>query len=167
MQYTRSVVQHPKASSPVVARNMSLHPRRDTGPEMAVRRLLHAAGERYRVVHKVPGAPRRTIDIAFTRARLAVFIDGCFWHGCPTHGQLPASNREWWAEKLANNRTRDADTTMLLVDAGWEVLRFWAHEPAHDVVGSIRHELGRRRRSTGPEDVPGGGPPDRSTSSGR
>jgi DNA mismatch endonuclease, patch repair protein len=135
----------PVATSSVVSRNMSIHPRRDTGPELAVRRLLHAAGERYRVVHKVPGAPRRTIDIAFTRVRLAVFIDGCYWHGCPEHGQIPASNRDWWIAKLARNQARDADTTRLLREAGWAVLRCWEHEPPSAVVESVRAELDRLR----------------------
>lgn len=135
----------PVASSVVVSRNMSIHPRRDTGPELAVRRLLHAAGERYRVCHKVPGAPRRTIDIAFTRARLAVFIDGCYWHGCPEHGLIPKANRDWWIAKIEKNRTRDADTTRMLRDAGWEVLRCWEHEPPVAVAGSVRAALSRLR----------------------
>lgn len=133
------------ASSPTVSRNMSVHPRRDTGPELAVRRLLHSAGERYRVCHKVPGAPRRTIDIAFTRAKLAVFIDGCYWHGCPQHGQIPASNREWWVMKIETNRARDADTNRLLQKMGWVVLRCWEHEAAVDVFESIRVILAVQR----------------------
>ena len=81
--------------------------RRNTVPELAVRRLLHAAGLRYRVVYPVPGQRRRTIDIAFTRPRLAVFIDGCFWHGCRAHGSQPRANSEWWRHKIAANQARD------------------------------------------------------------
>jgi DNA mismatch endonuclease, patch repair protein len=104
---------------------------------MAVRRLLHARGLRYRVCTKVPGAARRTIDIAFTKAKIAVFVDGCFWHGCPEHGLVPAANRDWWTEKLERNRVRDAETTALLEASGWTVLRFWEHLPAEDVVADI------------------------------
>jgi DNA mismatch endonuclease, patch repair protein len=129
---------------------MSVHPRRDTGPEMAVRRLLHAQGLRYRVCVKVPGAPRRTIDIAFARARLAVFIDGCFWHGCPDHAQVPSANRDWWITKIDKNRTRDADTTQLLESAGWTVLRAWEHDAPATVAELIRTIVADRRRTTTP-----------------
>nr|WP_198955233.1 very short patch repair endonuclease [Kineosporia sp. R_H_3] len=124
---------------------MSVHPRKDTGPELAVRRALHAAGERYRVFVKVPTAPRRTIDIAFTRAKVAVFIDGCFWHGCPDHGEVPASNTDWWIAKIHRNRVRDADTRQILEDAGWVVLRFWEHEAPEQVVLRIRDQVRARR----------------------
>lgn len=120
---------------------MSIHPRRDTGPELAVRRLLHARGLRYRVCLKVPGAPRRTIDIAFTRAKLAVFIDGCFWHGCPAHGETPTSNRQWWIDKIEHNQARDVETTGLLRDAGWTALRIWEHTSPEDAVELIRDAL--------------------------
>ena len=109
---------------------MSQLRRRDNEAELAVRRLLHAAGYSYRVAYPVPGMPRRTIDIAFTRAKVAVFIDGCFWHGCPEHGTKPTSNAEWWATKLAANVARDLDTTQWLESQGWTVLRFWEHEDA-------------------------------------
>jgi DNA mismatch endonuclease (patch repair protein) len=120
---------------------MSVHPRRDTGPELSVRKRLHAAGERYRVCWKIPGCPRRTIDIAFTRLKVAIFIDGCFWHGCPEHGETPASNTTWWVEKIQKNRARDEDTTRRLEDQGWRVLRFWEHENPASVVARIRATL--------------------------
>ena len=116
---------------------MSAVRKRDNGPEMAVRRLLHASGLRYRVAWPVPGQRRRTIDIAFTKVRLAVFIDGCFWHGCPLHGTSPKANAAWWAEKIATNRARDADVTGQLQDLGWAVLRFWEHEDPEEVVSRI------------------------------
>jgi DNA mismatch endonuclease (patch repair protein) len=81
-------------SSVQVSERMSKHPRRDTGPELELRRLLHTAGLRYRVQYPVPGWKRRTIDIAFTRRKVAVFINGCFWHGCTKHRGVPASNRD-------------------------------------------------------------------------
>ena len=115
--------------------------KRDNGPEMAVRRLLHAAGLRYRVAWPIPGQRRRTIDIAFTRARLAVFVDGCFWHGCPLHATLPKANAAWWVDKISTNRARDADVTSQLEDMGWTVLRFWEHETPEDVVSTIVERL--------------------------
>lgn len=111
--------------------------RRDTAPELAVRRELHRRGLRYRVDYPLPMAPRRRTDIAFTRLKVAVFIDGCFWHGCPTHGTSPARNSDYWGPKLDRNRARDVETTRLLADAGWLVLRYWEHEPARDVADSI------------------------------
>ena len=95
---------------------------------MLLRRQLHAMGLRYRVKYPVPGFHRRSIDIAFPRARLAVFVDGCFWHGCPTHVTWPKTNPEWWATKIENNRQRDADTNALLAATGWTPLRLWEHE---------------------------------------
>lgn len=108
---------------------------------MAIRRLLHAAGLRYRVCLKVPGAPRRSIDIAFTRVKLAVFIDGCFWHGCPDHGEEPAANRQWWLNKIEGNRSRDVETTALLEAAGWTVVRIWEHEAAKDAFALVVRAL--------------------------
>lgn len=111
--------------------------RRDNGPELALRRRLHAAGLRYRVAWPVPGQRRRTIDIAFTRLRLAVYVDGCFWHGCPLHATFPRSNADWWQRKLAANRARDADVTAQLEALGWTVLRVWEHEDPDEVAASI------------------------------
>jgi len=96
-------------SSLQVSAQMARHPRKDTGPELTLRRLLFARGLRYRVQFRVPGMARRTIDIAFPGKKVAVFLDGCFWHGCPEHGMLPHSNREWWRRKLDGNRRRDLE----------------------------------------------------------
>ncbi|WP_354670765.1 very short patch repair endonuclease [Streptomyces flavofungini] len=122
---------------------MSLQGSRDTAPEIAVRRLLHAAGLRYRVNVPVPGIPRRTIDIAFGKAKIAVFMDGCFWHGCPDHATNPKANAEWWRTKLDKNMTRDRDTSRHLEAEGWIVLRFWEHERPEDVAAAVvraRHD---------------------------
>lgn len=135
------VPPHPGASSPQVSARMSVAARRDTAPEMALRRALHAAGLRFRVVHPVPGNHRRSIDIAFTRARLAVFVDGCFWHGCPEHGTQPRANSEWWTTKLATNQARDTDTDRLLAEAGWRVVRIWEHEPVEVGLERVRAAL--------------------------
>lgn len=116
---------------------MSTVRRRDNGPETAVRRRLHAMGLRYRVAWPLPGQRRRTIDIAFTRAKVAVYIDGCFWHGCPLHGTVPRSNRSWWETKLAANRARDTSATAQLQQLGWTVLRFWEHESPDSVAERV------------------------------
>jgi len=118
----------PRPLSAQVSAQMARHPRKDTGPELALRRLLFARGLRYRLQMRVPGVARRTIDIAFPGRKVAVFLDGCFWHGCPDHGMLPRNNLEWWRDKLDSNRRRDAETAEHLVALGWEVMRFWAHE---------------------------------------
>ena len=112
---------------------MSKAKRRDTAPELALRRELHQRGLRYRVDHPLPGLRRRRADIYFSKARVAVFIDGCFWHGCPVHSTTPKANRQWWIDKVAANRARDRNTDDHLEQLGWLVLRFWEHD---DVVAS-------------------------------
>ena len=126
---------------------MSQQARKDTDPELRLRQALHALGLRYRLHVRVPGRPRRTIDVAFTRIRFAVFIDGCFWHGCPQHATAPKSNADWWATKLEANRTRDADVTAHLEAQGWTVMRFWEHENPADAVARITSQLARSQSS--------------------
>ncbi|MBZ3901035.1 very short patch repair endonuclease [Streptomyces griseiscabiei] len=143
-------VVHP--SSPDVSVRMSRQTNRDTGIELAVRRLLHASGYRYRIHYPVPGMRRRKIDIAFTGARLAVLIDGCFWHGCPEHATSPKANAEWWRRKLDRNIERDKETNAQLLAEGWTFLRFWEHESPdavmHQVAAAVDREkaCGRKRR---------------------
>lgn len=108
---------------------------------MALRSALHRRGLRFRVHHAALPGTRRTIDIAFTRLRLAVFCDGCFWHGCPLHATTPKTNRGWWMHKTAANRARDLDTDERLVDNGWTVLRIWEHVPMDDAVVSVLARL--------------------------
>lgn len=125
--------------APALAAKMSALARRDTAPEISLRRALHRRGLRFRVQFPVPGHARRRIDIAFTRARLAVYVDGCFWHGCPAHYREPQTNREWWRWKVDRNRDRDSSTNAQLESSGWEVLRFWEHvdpEEAADAVAA-------------------------------
>ena len=131
------MAERPVPSSAAVSARMSRHPRRDTTPELALRHLLHAAGYRYRVCLAVPGMPRRTIDIAFTRMKIAVFIDGCFWHGCPDHRTVPGANNEWWSAKLEGNRRRDEETTAHLEALGWTVLRFWEHTDPESALKAV------------------------------
>ncbi|HEY2062559.1 MAG TPA: very short patch repair endonuclease [Amycolatopsis sp.] len=130
------------ASTPAVRRSMQGNRSRDTSPELAVRRLVHAAGLRYRVDVRPVAALRRRADLVFTRAKVAVFVDGCFWHGCEEHYTEPATHRPYWAEKIGANRARDEDTTERLRAAGWAVLRVWEHEApdaaAARVVAAVR-----------------------------
>ncbi|MEV0484838.1 very short patch repair endonuclease [Streptomyces sp. NPDC050508] len=131
---------------------MSRQPSKDTGAELAVRRLLHAAGLRYRVEYPVPGMARRRIDVAFTRAKVAILIDGCFWHGCPEHATRPKANAEWWRKKLDRNMARDRETTEHLIAQGWTVLRFWEHETpdtvAARVVATVEQRLMEQTRGS-------------------
>jgi DNA mismatch endonuclease (patch repair protein) len=132
------------------ARNMRANKRRDTAPEQAVRRLLHASGARYRVDFpiRIAGALIRP-DIVFPRLGIAIFIDGCFWHACPLHGQTPASNASYWVPKLRENMERDNRQTRLLKGEGWRVLRYWQHEHPQDVVRAIIKEREDRALALG------------------
>jgi DNA mismatch endonuclease (patch repair protein) len=117
---------------------------RDTKPELEVRRRLHRLGLRYRVAIAPEPGLRRRADIVFTRARVVVFIDGCFWHGCPVHGRSTFNhNADYWPAKIAANSARDGDTDMRLREAGWIVMRFWEHEDAAEVVENIWHAVTR------------------------
>jgi DNA mismatch endonuclease (patch repair protein) len=133
------------ASSDAARITMRANKRRDTRPELLVRRLLHARGLRYRVDLRVVRESRTRADIAFTRQRIAVFIDGCFWHSCPDHLHLPKANADYWVAKLARNVERDAEVTVLLRSLGWTVLRFWEHVPAEDAVTEIIAAVELRR----------------------
>jgi DNA mismatch endonuclease (patch repair protein) len=120
---------------------MSRQRRRDTGPELAIRAILHRQGLRYRVDYPLPGLARRRADIVFTRYRIAVFIDGCFWHRCPEHATMPKVNADWWERKLATNVARDRETDDHLKSIGWTVCRVWEHEPAESAAASITRVL--------------------------
>lgn len=124
---------------------MRANRRRDTGPELAIRSLLHARGLRYRVDFAPWSNKRRRADVVFTRARLAVFVDGCFWHACPEHKSLPEAHRDYWESKLARNVERDRETTAMLEAEGWTVVRIWEHEPAEAAVERIIAALARAR----------------------
>jgi DNA mismatch endonuclease (patch repair protein) len=116
-------------------------PRHSTQPELALRRALHAAGLRFRVNRKdLPGQP----DLVLSRARLAIFVDGCFWHSCPEHGVLPKNNGEWWRAKLASNVERDRRKDRELEELGWTSLHFWEHQPV-DHVSSMVTEMWKAR----------------------
>jgi DNA mismatch endonuclease (patch repair protein) len=138
-----TMAKKPQASSPLVSRTMKKVRVRDTEEEMAVRRLLFARGLRYRVQYrpKSPNIGRSSIDIAFPRQRIAVFIDGCFWHGCPVHGAVPKANKKWWANKLMENRSSDSRVTTVLEGNGWTVLRFWTHESPESIATHIEEAV--------------------------
>lgn len=126
-----------KASSDGVRRSMQSNKGRDTKPELAIRRLLHARGLRYRVSSRPLPDVRRTADIVFTRLKVAVFVDGCFWHGCREHHTVAATNAEYWADKVRRNRERDQETDQLLRDAGWLPVRIWEHEDPTSAASQI------------------------------
>jgi DNA mismatch endonuclease (patch repair protein) len=114
--------------------------RRDTAPEIALRSELHRLGLRFRVDRSPLPGGRRRADIVFGPARVAVYVHGCFWHGCPEHATWPKANAEWWREKIEANRRRDADTDARLHDAGWLALRVWEHEdpaPAAERIATV------------------------------
>lgn len=127
----------PWASSAAVRATMQGNRRRDTKPEMAVRRAVHALGLRYRVDARPLTSLNRRADLVFTRAKVAVFIDGCYWHGCPEHGTTARTNADYWGPKIQRNRDRDADTDDRLTEAGWGVLRAWEHEDPLSVAQRI------------------------------
>ena len=118
---------------------------RDTLPELAVRSAAHRLGLRFLVsAHPVPKL-RRTADLVFRRERLAVFVDGCFWHGCPEHATTPTANRDFWRTKLDRNRARDRETDDALAEAGWAVIRIWEHEEPEEAAVRIQTRLGALR----------------------
>jgi DNA mismatch endonuclease (patch repair protein) len=120
---------------------------RDTKPELALRRAAHALGLRYRVSARPLPAVRRTADLVFTKAKIAVFLDGCFWHGCPEHHTKAATNAAYWAEKVKGNRERDAETDRLLSQAGWTVIRIWEHEDPAAAAKRLADTVKKARRT--------------------
>ena len=127
----------PEASSPSVRQRMQATPRRDTPCELALRSALHEKGLRYRVDWRVPGSRRRA-DVAFIGPKVAVFVDGCFWHGCPLHGTWPRSNAEWWRDKIESNVRRDRETDAHLKNLGWLIIRFWEHDDMTKAARQVR-----------------------------
>ncbi|MFC5949757.1 very short patch repair endonuclease [Pseudonocardia lutea] len=130
-------------------RRMQLQRRRETAPEMALRRELYRLGRRYRVhVRPIP-ALRRTCDIVFRGAQVAVEVHGCFWHGCPDHSRASKSNSEWWREKIDRNRRRDADTQSSLTEAGWALVVVWEHDDPAEAAQRINDLVLARRAERG------------------
>ena len=140
----------PAPSSVAAERRLVAQVTKDTGPELMLRRALHRAGLRYRVHLRAVTGSRREIDIAFPGAKVAIFVDGCFWHGCDEHPRSSKAHSAWWARKIAENRSRDADTDQRLLDDGWTVIRVWEHETpseaADRVARAVRARSGLRDR---------------------
>ncbi|MFJ4334539.1 MULTISPECIES: very short patch repair endonuclease [unclassified Streptomyces] len=139
----RRVGQPSWASSPATRASMQSNRPRDTKPEKALRSAAHALGLRFKVSTRPLPKVRRTADLVFTRVRLAVFLDGCYWHGCPEHHTLSATNTAYWTDKLETNRRRDRQTDQWLREAGWEVLRVWEHEDPTTAALRVREVYDR------------------------
>ncbi|WP_438018616.1 very short patch repair endonuclease [Sorangium sp. So ce315] len=118
---------------------------KNTSAELALRRELYARGLRYRIHVPVLTKPRRIADIAFGGPRVAVFVDGCFWHGCPQHATWPKKNAEFWRTKILANQERDRDTDARLRADAWEVVRVWAHEIPYEAASRIAQLVSSRR----------------------
>ncbi|MEU8625923.1 very short patch repair endonuclease [Streptomyces sp. NPDC048669] len=134
------------ASSPGSRKSMRANRGRDTKPELRLRSLLHRSGLRFRVSTRPLPSLRRTADVVFTKAKVAVFVDGCYWHGCPEHRSVPAKNRDFWLEKFERNKARDLETTRLLEQSGWKVLRIWEHVPAQAAARLVIETVAEARR---------------------
>lgn len=132
----------PIPTSPAVTTIMKRNRSTDTRPEVLLRSRLHALGYRFRKNLRIKlqsGAVRP--DVVFTRQRLAIFIDGCFWHACPEHGTQPQANNSYWSTKLRGNVDRDGRVDVSLKSAGWTVIRVWEHEPPDEAIVRIIHRL--------------------------
>lgn len=138
-----SVMPQPTTDDATSAR-MSSQASRNTAPEVSIRSLLHRRGLRFRVHRRPLPALRREADIVFGRAKVAVFVDGCFWHACPQHGTWPKRNADFWRSKIEGNSERDRNTDASLSEAGWLSVRVWEHEPTADAVERIERIVRRR-----------------------
>jgi DNA mismatch endonuclease (patch repair protein) len=126
--------KRPPSISVAKSEQMRAMPRASTKSEIALRKILHSRGLRYRIqLHELPGTP----DIVFTKAKIAVFVDGCFWHNCGIHRVAPKHNREWWLAKLAANADRDRRKDEQLVAMGWMPIHIWEHEKAEDSADTV------------------------------
>ena len=136
----------PPASTADARRRMQANRGQDTRPERELRTELHRRGLRFRLQRPIVSGVRRKVDIVFPSARVAVFVDGCFWHGCPRHGTSPKSNAAFWTEKIEANQIRDEDTNLRLAADGWKVIRVWEHEDPATAAKRIHRSVEARRR---------------------
>jgi DNA mismatch endonuclease (patch repair protein) len=149
-----NVVPYPYPASAHVTAIMRGNRSRDTRPEIQLRALLHRDGYRYRVNLPITvGGATVRVDIAFTKARLAVFVDGCFWHACPSHGRIPKANSGYWPFKLARNHARDTANRRSLESDGWRVVRIWEHVPPEQAADIVVQALSNRRLAPAGETV--------------
>lgn len=152
-----SRLPYPEPTSAAVSRRMRANRRAGTRPEEQLRSALHRRGLRFRKDLPIVTPTRRVRpDIVFTRARVAVFVDGCFWHRCPEHGAIPRANAAYWVRKLERNVVRDRAVDEALAAEGWTVLRIWEHEPVVAAVDRVRQALGRRMDSDAGRPATGG-----------
>ncbi len=147
LQASASSMPRPPPTSPEISRRMAKVRRKDTDAELALRREIHRIGLRYRVGFEVLKKPRRVADVAFPIKKVAVFIDGCFWHGCPSHASWPKRNAEFWRQKIDANRLRDLDTSERLRALGWTVLRFWSHESPAEAAMKVARTIAAASKS--------------------
>lgn len=133
------------ASSEAARRTMLGNRSRDTAPEVALRRLLHAQGLRYRIAARPLPSVRRTADLVFRPSKVAVFVDGCFWHRCPDHATYPKTNADYWEPKLERNVERDRETDRLLAESGWLSIRIWEHEDPDIAAQRVTRAVRSRR----------------------
>ncbi|MCD0453363.1 very short patch repair endonuclease [Actinocorallia sp. API 0066] len=142
------------ASTPASRNVMKANKNRDTKPELALRSAIHKRGLRYRVDARPVEGLRRRADVVFPREQIAVFSDGCYWHGCPEHYR-PAkrNNQEFWSDKISKNRARDRDTDAQLIDAGWLVIRVWEHEDPVGAADRIAHAVRERLGGAPPDEL--------------
>ncbi|MDH6282544.1 very short patch repair endonuclease [Prescottella agglutinans] len=129
------------STDPLTSARMRSQRRRDTAPEVALRRELHRRGARFFVDRAPLPGLRRRADLVFPRKHVAVYVDGCFWHSCPQHATFPKNNAQWWADKLAANVVRDRDTDARLEAAGWHVVRVWEHEDPTEAADRVQAAL--------------------------
>jgi DNA mismatch endonuclease (patch repair protein) len=135
---------YPTPSSAAVSAAMRGNKRSDTKPERAIRSILHGRGYRFRKDFAIKADSLRVrADIAFTRQRVAIFIDGCFWHRCPDHGNRPRANASYWSKKLDGNAARDHRVNEALSAAGWTVMRIWEHEAPHEAADAVALAVSR------------------------
>ena len=138
----------PSASSTAVRRAMQAVASEDTEPETTLRRALHRSGLRYRLHARPEVDIRCNADLVFRASKVCIFVDGCFWHGCPLHFLLPKTNSDWWYEKICDNRARDERQRRQLEEKGWKVIRLWEHEVRvglRECVQVVRRAIGSRR----------------------
>ena len=144
----RSVQASSWASSDAARRTMQANRGRDTGPELSIRSAVHRMGLRFRVSARPLPHLARTADLVFRPSKVAVFVDGCFWHSCPQHGSLPRTNAEFWASKLTRTVERVREIDAALKDAGWLSLRYWEHDAPDRAAASIQEAVNLRRPSS-------------------
>ena len=137
--------KRPKPKNELIRARLENTGRRDTGPERRLRSALHARGLRFFVDRSPIAGMRARADLVFPGKRVAVFVDGCFWHGCPIHGTTPKNNAAWWRAKLYANQERDLRVAAHLRDAGWSVVRVWEHCSLEDAVDAVTEALDRMR----------------------